>query len=142
MPRHRSLLVSILALAAAAPAAHAQSASDYARVVAPDVAAASAFLDGVIGCEPLGGDSRRVLLACGHGSVVEVVHGQDADNSGAPLRLRVEDPEGASAWLHARHVDARVARDAAIERIDLRTPWGQPLQLLGPAPHARQLAAD
>ena len=121
MSRWGSALLAVLWMVAGG--AQAQSASDYARVVVPDVAGATAFLDGVMGCDPLDRGASRALLACGHGSMVEVVRGDPSAGTPA-LRLRVEDVGAAAAWLKERHVSAdddRAGPADGIHRVEVRT---------------------
>lgn len=130
--------------------ARAQSASDYARVAAPDVATAVGFLRDTMDCDVLDVRDDRALLECGQGSVVEVVRG--AVRTDAPvLRLRTEDADAALGWLRQRHVpvvDDHAAGPAAadgVSRVDVRAPWGQTVQLIGHAavlPTGSPLAAE
>ncbi|MFK2904791.1 hypothetical protein ISP17_12570 [Dyella ginsengisoli] len=113
---------------------------DYARVTAPDVALASGFLTQVMGCDPLDVSSQRALLECSQGTVVEVVQG-GAPVPGAPaLRLQIENADAALGWLQRRHVPVigdHAAGTAGVDglvRIDVQTPWGQTLELVGHGP--------
>ena len=127
--------------------------ADYARVTAPDVAQASGFLTQVMGCDPLDVSDQRALLECSQGTVVEVVQG-GAPAAGAPaLRLQIENVDAALGWLQRRHVPVigdHAAGTAGVDglvRIDVRTPWGQTLELVGhgagrPDAAAAQLAAE
>lgn len=137
----------------AAALAQGDGGGDYARVAAPDVARASDFLTGVMGCDPLDASAQRALLECGRGAIVEVVRGPAAGPGAPALRLRVENAHAALGWLRHRHVPVigNHAADSAgvggLMRIDVQTPWGQTLELVGhdtaqpDAPGAR-LAAD
>ncbi|MGA0585653.1 VOC family protein [Dyella sp. KRB-257] len=124
--------------------AQGDGGGDYARVAAPDVARASDFLTGVMGCDPLDVSTRRALLECGRGAIVEVVHGAASSPRAPALRLRVENVDAALDWLQHRHVPVigdhaadTVGADGLV-RIDVQTPWGQTLELVGhgPAPSA------
>jgi hypothetical protein len=142
-----------LLVVGAPTAAFAQDGGDYARVTAPDVALASGFLTQVMGCDPLDVSSQRALLECSQGTVVEVVQGGMPAPGTPALRLRVENVDAALVWLQRRHVPVigdHVAGTAGVDglvRIDVQTPWGQTLELVGhgagrPDVPAAQLAAE
>lgn len=142
-------------LAAGGPAtAWAQSdAADYARVTAPDVAGASDFLVQVMGCDALGVSPERALLECSQGTVVEIVQGKPSAARSPLLRLRMANVDATLAWLQRLRIPvigdhaAGTVGDDGLVRIDVQTPWGQTLELVGhgaggpDAPDAR-LAAD
>jgi catechol 2,3-dioxygenase-like lactoylglutathione lyase family enzyme len=123
----------------AAALAQSDGGGDYARVAAPDVARASDFLTGVMGCDPLDVSAQRALLECGQGAIVEVVHGPASSPRAPALRLRVENVDAALGWLQHRHVPvigdhaADIGGDGFV-RIDVQTPWGQTLELVGHGP--------
>lgn len=134
-------------------AAFGQSASDYARIAAPDVAQASGFLTRVMGCDALDVSADRALLECSQGAIVEIVHG-DSPAVGRPaLQLRIENVDAALGWLQRQHVAvigdhaAGTGGSGGLVRIDVQAPWGQTLELVGhsaarPDATAAQLAAD
>ncbi len=124
----------------AAALAQSDGDGDYTRIAAPDVARASAFLTGVMGCDALDVSAQRALLECGHGAIVEVVHGPASGPRAPALRLRVENVDAALGWLRYRHVPV-IGEHAAdtvgvdgLVRIDVQTPWGQTLELVGHGP--------
>ncbi len=139
-------------------AVHGQDASrDYARVVAPDVAPATRFLGDVMGCQPIdatSGDGRRAMLECAEGSVIEIVQGSAPATAVAPLRLHADNVDMALAGLRSRKITvighaATRSKSAASQLVtlDVMTPWGQTLELVGhgSSPRANpadQLAAD
>ena len=143
-----------LLVGAAPTAALAQTGgSDYARMVAPDVVQATGFLTQVMGCDPLDTSPRRALLECSQGTIVEVVQGEAPAPRAPAVRLRIENVDAALGWLQRRHVPvigdraADTAGANGLVRIDVQTPWGQTLELVGygavhpDAPGAR-LAAE
>ncbi len=152
----RGLLLSglmLMWLAAAPAAARAESGSDYARLTAPDVPAATAFLRDTMDCDVLDAGASRALLQCGPGSVVEITRGRPAAGNQPALRLRTENADATLGWLRQRHVplvDDRTAGTVGADgllHIDVRTPWGQTLELVGhghagPVASARPLAVD
>ncbi|MBU6248941.1 MAG: VOC family protein [Xanthomonadaceae bacterium] len=138
-------------LLAGAPA-FAATASDYARLTAPDVPSAAAFLRDNLNCRVLDARASRALLECGADSVVEIVRGQPVQGNAPALRLRTDDADAIQGWLRQRHVsvvDDRQARNRRADgllHVDIRTPWGQTVELVGRgtarAPTTAPLAAD
>ncbi|OZB59061.1 MAG: hypothetical protein B7X39_13280 [Lysobacterales bacterium 14-68-21] len=115
----------------------AESGSDYTRAVTPDVPAATAFLRETMGCDVLDANGDRALLECGQGSVVEVVKGAPQAGARPALRLRTDDVDATLGWLQQRHVPLVAGRETGtvdpdgLLHIEVRTPWGQPLELIG-----------
>jgi voltage-gated potassium channel Kch len=77
-------------------------------------------------------------MQCAQGAVIELVVVDHRPEAARTVRLRAEDPRAAAAWLRSRHlltVGATVVRPLDSESgqvtVDLVTPWGQPLQLVG-----------
>lgn len=146
MSRHplTQIILSLLLLLGMRAVAHSQdSASDYARIRTPDVGQAVAFMRDVMGCEAIEGaaiDGPRALLACGHGSVVEIVHGAAVGADAAPLRLRADNLQAAMAGLRRQRI--RLLRDPATQGswvvVDVVSPWGQTLELVGRQPAVNQ----
>lgn len=125
---------------------------DYARISAPDVAQAADFLRDMMGCERLDEavDDQRALLECAQGSVIEVVQGSASAAHAPAIRLHAEQVDTALAWLRQRQVrviGAHPASSLGYVHVDVITPWGQTLELVGPGtlpandPRS-QLAAD
>ena len=134
------LWLALLPAFGAPTAAFGQSTSDYARITAPDVAQASGFLTQVMGCDALDVSADRVLLECSQGAIVEIVQG-DSPAAGRPaLQLRIENVDAALGWLQRQHVAvigdhaAGTRGDGGLVRIDVQTPWGQTLELVGHGP--------
>jgi len=82
----------LVTLFAGAPS-RAASASDYARLTAPDVPSAAAFLRDNLDCRVLDVRSSHALLECGTGSVVEIARGRPDPGNAPALRLRTEDAD-------------------------------------------------
>ncbi|WP_157469046.1 VOC family protein [Dyella thiooxydans] len=146
------LMLALLFAGASAPA-RAESGSDYARLTAPDVPAATAFLRDTMNCDVLDAGASRALLECGPGSVVEITRGRPVNGNQPALRLRTENADATLGWLRQRHVplvDDRTAGTLGPDgllHIDVRTPWGQTLELVGygraaPIAATRPLAVD
>lgn len=142
----------LLLLAGACTGAVAQdAAADYARVTTPDVPQAARFLDQVMGCDPLvpvvaGAD--RALLQCARGTVIEIARGETSAQA-PPLRLRADNIDAALAGMRSLGVAVidGPASPGRWERIDVVSPWGQTVELVGHRRRAddkpgRQLAAD
>jgi hypothetical protein len=146
----------LLAMVAGVPAAAQTGDSDYARISAPDVTQAAAFLRDVMGCaslDPVRPGASRVLLECAQGSVIEVVAGTAAAADAPAVRLRTERVDGALRWLRQRQVPVLGTRApdagsrAGLVHVDVIAPWGQTLELVGPghlpaADPRSQLASD
>ena len=130
------LLLALFAVGGVMPA-RAESGSDYARAITPDVPAAIAFLRETMGCEVLDTRRERALLECGQGSVVEVVRGSPQAAGAAALHLHTDNVDATLDWLQQQHVPLVAGRGAGtigpdgLLHIDVRTPWGQTLELIG-----------
>ncbi|HEU4669674.1 MAG TPA: hypothetical protein VFR91_03110 [Dyella sp.] len=130
-------LVLAMFVAGATGPARAASGSDYARLTAPDVVAAAGFLRDAMDCEVLDAGASRALLECGPGSVVEIVRGQPRTGNQPVLRLRTDNADATQAWLRQRHVSVVDDRQAGtpsadgLLHVDVRTPWGQTVELVG-----------
>lgn len=146
------LLSLLLALSLQSVARAQDSTGDYALIHTHDVGQAVDFMRDVMGCEPIEGasiDGPRALLECGHGSVVEIVHGTRPSGATAPLSLRADNLPNVLASLRRQQI--RIIRDPATQGrriiVDVVSPWGQTLELVGrptttaPPPSAR-LASD
>ena len=84
------------------------------------------------------------------GSVIEVVQGSASAAHAPAIRLHAEQVDTALAWLRQRQVrviGAHPASSLGYVHVDVITPWGQTLELVGPGtlpandPRS-QLAAD
>lgn len=124
------------------PARASDIGPDYARLEVPNLAQATAFFSDMLGCTSLAGNTgiaaSSALMECAQGSVIELVVVDHRPAATRSVRLRAEHPRAAAAWLRSRHlrsVGATVVRPLDGESdqvtIDLVTPWGQPLQLVG-----------
>ncbi|WP_049620938.1 VOC family protein [Frateuria defendens] len=130
-------LFLLLALGAAAPAAHAGD-DDYVRLDVPQLQQAVTFFHEVMGCEPLeAGPAGSALLECAHGMVLELAEtaAANGDETGGRVRFRTDDARSMAAWLRSRHLMAiehsRPATPGRVVTVDFLTPWGLPLEVVG-----------
>lgn len=118
---------------------------DYALMDVPDISQALNFFRNVLDCEAtddVATSARRALMICENGMVVELVSGPADGTSAtsAPLRFLINDVANADRWLQrdgarviGRAVMLSSGPDAGQILVNFIAPWGQPLQLVGPA---------
>lgn len=139
----RPLLVALLGLAGlVAPLAHAD---DYQSIRVPDLKQATGFFRDVLNCDTLapadGGPTA--ILECGRNGVIELRqqaaterHGQAPD----ALVLSTANLPSLTRWLtgHGVAVLGQPMRLGSGQEqghlaVDVQTPWGQTIQLIGEA---------
>ncbi|MEO9079306.1 MAG: VOC family protein [Rhodanobacter sp.] len=123
--------------------------NSYIQVEVPDMGQAVEFFRDVLGCPLIGSaahatttriDQRTsTLLACGSGSVVELslaarTPTPTTNHYGMPFQLATDDVSSVAQWLKHQGVEIggppqRMASGQLA--VNLTTPWGQPLQLVG-----------
>ena len=128
-------------------AVHAETLqhADYASIEVPDISQALKFFRNVLDCEAtddVAASARRALMICENGMVVELITGpfDGSSATSAPLRFLMNDVGNADRWLQrdgARVIGHAVTPssgpDAGQILVNFIAPWGQPLQLVGPA---------
>jgi catechol 2,3-dioxygenase-like lactoylglutathione lyase family enzyme len=121
----------------------AMAADGYATLGVPDMQQALNFFRDAMSCNVLSSTATptaRALLDCGDGGILEL-HSIDSRTSPAarttPIAFVADDVNATARWLRHQHIEL-IGRPAPISAgpdrgklaLDLRTPWGQPLQLI------------
>ena len=140
-------------LAQAAP-----SDGDYVRMSVPDMRQAVDFFSDVMNCEVVNaalapatgrsaaapaGSAESALMNCAHGIIVELRAGPatvSPGGSASSVAFVTNDAVAATAWLRRKHI-AVLGTPAVVHSgpnagklaVNFLSPWGQPLQLIGPA---------
>ena len=119
--------------------------ADYASMTVPDVSQALSFFRRVLDCELIDDaatSTHSALVICEDGMVVELVKSPATGIpvKSAALRFAVSDVAHADRWLKrdgvqvvGRTVVPGSGRDSGEILVNFVAPWGQPLQLVGPA---------
>lgn len=135
---------AILLLALSGLPAVAVAADGYATLSVPDMRQALNFFRDAMSCNVLSSvatPTASALLDCGSGGILEL-HSIDSPASPrvqtAPIAFVTDDVNATAHWLQRQHIELigrpmpiSVGPDRGKLALNLRTPWGQPLQLIG-----------